>query len=265
MRARDKVAAASHSTVRSRRRNTSDSEVTKPSSNGVNSESDGSSGSKAVCVNSSPRIQDVMKRFAQYAYEQFVQGKPVLEHLPILVQYNVATALAGNAAMLGVSDEWYTYDAISPFNKQGPNILGPMLSSKKWPPSMHPTPLQVAIEHHPWIDLFPTPRMRDNFLRAIEHPELCDEDELCRDLCQYGDPNEKATLIVWGTPWDPMSWEVSEKFLRKWGWMLIGCWEVIDATNHWRQKRGEKRLTMKDVFGALEGSVEKARLMGASF
>jgi hypothetical protein len=115
----------------------------------------------------------MMKQFSQYAYERYMQGTPVLEHLPILVQYNITSALARNAELLGVSSEWILDDAISPFNKNMPSPS----SHEDWPASLRPTPAQHNIEHHPWLDLFPLPRMRENFLHAIERLKLCDEDD----------------------------------------------------------------------------------------
>lgn len=94
--------------------------------------------------------------------------------------------------------------------------------------------------------------MRDNFLKAIGDPDLCDEDVLCQDLCQYDASTGKATLIVWGSPWDPRSWEASPAFLRKWGFLLYGCDEILQATNYWREKRGEGRIKASEVMSAME-------------
>jgi hypothetical protein len=42
-----------------------------------------------ICMNSTPRVQALMNRFAEQAHASFVQGTPALAHLPLLVQYNV--------------------------------------------------------------------------------------------------------------------------------------------------------------------------------
>ena len=82
--------------------------------------------------------------------------------------------------------------------------------------------------------------MRDNFIRACNS---IDEDDFFFDLVDIReDAGEKANLIVWGDPTDIRAWEASVPFLRKWGWMLCGCREILDATNYWREMRGEKRL-----------------------
>jgi hypothetical protein len=40
-------------------------------------------------------------------------------------------------------------------------------------------------------------------------------------------------------------WEVTEGFLRKWGFLLEGCDELIESTNRWRALRGEERLIIE--------------------
>ena len=49
-------------------------------------------------------------------------------------------------------------------------------------------------------------------------------------------------MIAWSPPWDIGGWEVSEGFLKKWGWLLRGCGEVLEATNRWRTMRGDEDL-----------------------
>lgn len=202
------------------------------------------------------RLRRTMERFAEHARERFVQGNPTLEHLPLLLQYNVDVALRQNADILGMSDLWLHYEAISPFNKpKMPSEVTVSSSPGNWPVNLLPTPLQAMMEHHPWIDLFPLPRMRDNVLRAIQDPNVCDEDDLCYDVCQYGHPDDKCVLIVWGPSWDPRNWEVSLEFLKKWGWLLSGCIELIESTNYWRERRGERTLTLREVSNAMTQSV----------
>lgn len=80
-------------------------------------------------------------------------------------------------------------------------------------------------------------------LRAIEAG--FDDDELCVDVMEiyHADQENRPTLMVWGESWDGMGWEASAPFLKKWGWLLEGCPDVLKSTNLWREKRGETIFT----------------------
>lgn len=186
-----------------------------------------------------------------------MQGNPALAHLPLLVRYNVATSLATNAALLGLVEEFYKWDGISPMNKQGP-LLGVTFNDQflDWPATLKPTQLQLSTEHHPWVDCFPWPRLRDNMIKAFERPDLCDEDELCHDVCDLADERE-SMLVVWGSPEDPRNWEVSESFLMKWAWLLYGCGQLIMSTNYWRARRGEPLVTPQQFASLVRQSLPK--------
>jgi hypothetical protein len=128
-------------------------------------------------------------------------------------------------------------EAISPFN-----INGPCSADYNPPKSLEPTEVQKTVLHHPWLDIFPFPKFRDNVILAAD-AELLDDGELCEDVSEINWENvEKPSLIGWGDSSVPDSWEASPWFLRKWGWLLQGCPELIETTNRWRQSRGEKLL-----------------------
>ncbi|KAL0938471.1 uncharacterized protein CTRU02_205081 [Colletotrichum truncatum] len=198
-----------------------------------------------LCQYAHEETRRSMERFAREAYEDYIRGQPCPAYLTALVRVNVFYALVRNADALNFSADWLCYEAISPFNKIGPG-LGPSTPGPSCPDNMRPTALQVTVQHHPWIDFFPHPRMRDNFLRVVSEmgEDYVDEDDMCRDIVDVGAGAgiEEAALIVWGEPWDPRGWEATEPFLRKWGWLLAGCTEMLEGTNYWRQKRGLKKL-----------------------
>ncbi|KAF7556166.1 hypothetical protein G7Z17_g1612 [Cylindrodendrum hubeiense] len=185
-----------------------------------------------------PEIRSNLGQFARQAYQDYLLASPRPSALQTLVQLNVLNALGQNAAALGITTESLCDDAsLSPFNYSGPGTT--------WgtaPPSLQPTALQIETPHHPWIDLFPVPQMRDSFIRACGS---LDEDELNADLVDVEETDEKPNLIVWGNPSDPRAWEITVPFLRKWGWLVRECQVLLDATNYWREKRGEKRLNFK--------------------
>ncbi|GJC94823.1 hypothetical protein ColKHC_03649 [Colletotrichum higginsianum] len=69
------------------------------------------------------------------------------------------------------------------------------------PSTLRPTSVQKAVIHHPWIDLFPFPRFRDNTLLAMA-AGMVDDDELCRDILETTgeDLGARPSLIVWASP-----------------------------------------------------------------
>lgn len=188
----------------------------------------------------------MLAAFAQDAYhDYYIRGQPCPAHLTTLVRVNVFHAFAQNAHPLGFNSEWLAYEAISPLNKMGPG-LGLSNATVSCPEHMRPTALQLAVEHHSWIDFFPHPQMRDSFLRVVAErgEDYIDEDDLCRDTVDVGAGAGvgKAALMVWGEPWDPRGLEATEPLLRRCGWLLVGCAENLEGTNHWRQTRGLKKL-----------------------
>ncbi|KAH7129030.1 hypothetical protein EDB81DRAFT_845998 [Dactylonectria macrodidyma] len=189
------------------------------------------------CYLALPGSQPRLIQFVQQAYQDYMLASPRPAVLQTLVQINVLNALGRNAAALGITvASLCAEDTLSPFNHAGPRRPGdPAL-----PPSLQPTALQVAVHHHPWIDLFPLPEMRDSFLRLCGSPA---EDDLCVDLVDVEESDrKKPNLVVWGDHSDPRAWEATVPFLRKWGWVVRDCRVLLDSTNYWREKRGEKRL-----------------------
>jgi hypothetical protein len=208
------------------------------------------------CFGANPRVQELMQRFARHAYASYVLGTPALSHLPLLTRYNVSSALQRNADILGVKADYFDCNGLSPFTKQGPT-LG-LVSSRAlhdWPKNLLPTVLQRSIEHHPWVDVFPWPQLRDNMLQAFEHPQICDEDEMCRTVVEYECLDEEPLLVVWADAWDTRSWEITPQFLKKWGWLLKGCEHFLDATNYWRSRRDERPISREDLYEAIEVSM----------
>ncbi|TDZ30730.1 hypothetical protein C8035_v002376 [Colletotrichum spinosum] len=158
------------------------------------------------------------------------------DHLIPLVYYNVFRATITKIHILSL-----TCLLESPCT---PNLqttpLFPAPSSI--PPSLRPTTLQTSTPHESWIDIFPSGAMRDN---AIRHRDTFDHRELCLDLvgCQANAlPREQPGIIAWTDPWHPDGWEVTEKFVDKWRFLLRGCEDVMRATNRWRAMRDEEPL-----------------------
>ncbi|KKK21774.1 hypothetical protein ARAM_001701 [Aspergillus rambellii] len=183
------------------------------------------------------RLNKLLEQLSQNACERYAVGSPSADQLLTLCKLNVFRAFASNMLVLGMTPafEWMHDDAISPFNTMQPGVV----EGEKLPVSLRPTPLQRTQSHHPWMDCFPFPKLRDNLIAAGDF----DDDPLCRDIMGVWDtPSESSGLMVWGEPSNAENWEVSEKFLRKWPWVVAGCPELLQSTNRWRSKRGEKMI-----------------------
>lgn len=166
------------------------------------------------------------------------------DHLIILLQFNALRALAVNRALISAilatplrCDEEIIH--IVPYPTQ-PELI---------PSTLLPTTLQQTVPHGDWIDMFPSPEGRDRLIRAAG---TFDEDELWAD-CIGGlfegypdDEIERRGIIAWSPPWDITGWEMTEGFLRKWGWLLKGLPGWMEATNRWRIERSEEPFCSDD-------------------
>ncbi|KAI0099096.1 hypothetical protein GGR51DRAFT_536695 [Nemania sp. FL0031] len=183
----------------------------------------------------------IMQRFEEYAVRSYAARSCQLNILPSLSQFNFLKALFTNVDVLGLSARDMHDDALSPFNI----VIGPVHASSQrerlsqLPAGLRPTDLQRETPHHPWIDLIPVPAMRDNIFRP--GLDSFDEEQLCRDM-RGGIPGQNPGVLVWGDPWDPDSWEVSEEFVKSWGWVVANCRDLLRSTNRWRMQRGERPL-----------------------
>ncbi|KAL2201790.1 hypothetical protein CC79DRAFT_1281716 [Sarocladium strictum] len=136
-------------------------------------------------------------------------------------------------------------DVTSPFCSQIDAVQGAFVSSCS---ALQPSRAQRRIQHHPWLDLIPFIAFRDNVLAAIEKlwaKQPNRETELCEDLTGAGElalRTGRPGMMVWDDPWDACSWEVSEEFAQKWPQMLVGCHDLVTASNCWRRSRGEPTL-----------------------
>ncbi|PYI29538.1 hypothetical protein BP00DRAFT_427415 [Aspergillus indologenus CBS 114.80] len=184
-------------------------------------------------------LQALLTDFTRVAYASYIHGSPTLDHLLTLSRMNVYRAFATNMATLGMGTgaEWMHDDALSPFTTLQPHGAR---DPTALPLHLRPTKLQQTVPHHPWLDFFPLPRLRDNLVAMADR---FDDEELCLDIMGFWDsPTQTYSLLVWGEPSDPANWEITEDFLRKWPWVVRGCAELLASTNRWRARRGEKLL-----------------------
>ncbi|OBT98419.1 hypothetical protein VE01_03082 [Pseudogymnoascus verrucosus] len=194
----------------------------------------------SVCNFTSSEAHLLIHRFESWAGQIRRAAHPTPSHLPMLIKFNVWRALVSNTFTLGLTmEQTADDDALSPFTTNSPLIHSHL------PAALIPTALQKRIPHHPWIDLLPFPRMRENLIRA---GDAWDEEGLCGDMMGFFHQGTgREGVIVWGEPWDPRGWEASEEFLEYWGWAIEGCCEIVESTNYWRASRGEKPVRVLGV------------------
>ena len=165
-----------------------------------------------------------------------------LDHrLITLVQYNALRAMLFNMAILSTLD---SLPAGCP-RQLGIPSFGKILPAQI-PQDLRTTQVQSTTPHPPWMNAIPFPELRNNMILL---PGKYDTNALAYDLGQglyegFDDPDRRG-FLVWGDPWNPNEWEVSDGFVRKWGFLLHGCSDVIDTTNRWRQLRGEDNIILE--------------------
>jgi hypothetical protein len=185
-----------------------------------------------VSVYHRPYPHETQIRVAQS--EEFVPPPLPKDVLLSLIHYNVIRGIAANLSYLGLSFRDVYIGAISPFVKT-------KSEDQEWlnsiPPTLKPTKTQLSKLHHPWMDFFPDAHLRDVLINANDR---FNRPQLCADFMGNGVGFEaRPGAILCGEPSDPMSWEFTEQFLKKWGWLFKDCPIVLKATNHWREDRGD--------------------------
>ncbi|KAI9042467.1 bZIP transcription factor [Aspergillus affinis] len=188
------------------------------------------------CKNAPRNIHELMLEVQNQTLRNHRLGTPNINDLATISKLNMKRAMMDNIVVVGMTMAWVADDdSVSIFSMTRPGFPDHTI-----PESLRPTELQRTKPHHPWLDIFPFPQIRDNLITAQDD---FDDEELCHDLMAFWDPgNSEAAVLIWGSPWDPRNWEVTEAFVRKWGWVLNGCLEIQESSNRWRRMRGERHL-----------------------
>ncbi|KAJ5984281.1 hypothetical protein N7481_006380 [Penicillium waksmanii] len=144
------------------------------------------------CALAAPNARQFRKWFEAKALESYMNGAPNRDHLISLSRLNVHKAINENICAIGMTPGWMQDDdSISIFNLSQPGF-----SIEGIPACLRPSYIQLHVPHHPWLDFFPFPRMRDCMILA---GDSFDDDDLCHDLMAFWDTrNTAATLLVWG-------------------------------------------------------------------
>ncbi|KAF2636129.1 hypothetical protein P280DRAFT_522379 [Massarina eburnea CBS 473.64] len=170
-----------------------------------------------------------------------------LDHLVPVVRNNIYRAIVTNLFLLNLSP----YSICTPEKSPPLYSILPLPLPAAIPYTLAPTPTQLRIPHPEWMNVLPHPSMRDALILRWASGTSTSNSALCtitsryrnRSLDEYALSFDLLGAVNGGDPWEPSNWEVTEGFIRKWGWMMKGCWEnVLEATNYWRGVRGEDPL-----------------------
>ncbi|PYH64974.1 DUF3425 domain-containing protein [Aspergillus vadensis CBS 113365] len=185
--------------------------------------------------------RSTLQQLEAMVHVEFATGSPQADMRLGITRLNILRALYANVDILGYDPKDMAAD------RRYQSTIG---REALLPPALQPTEIQRTVPHHPWLDLIPIPRMRDNLI-LMEN--LMDDRQLCRDMCGYRSQVPRSGhrrqtgigetgVIVWKDPWDPAGWEITETFFQLWGWTVNDCWELFRSTNAWRMRRGERPL-----------------------
>ncbi|TVY13763.1 hypothetical protein LARI1_G008085, partial [Lachnellula arida] len=220
---------------------------------------------------SSPICITPLKRHRLISAQNFTSFLPLHPQTPLspdhtlltLLHFNIVRALTRITFLLGVDPDDMHLDIESPFHihiHSATYAYAGASSLSVLPPNLRPTHMQLAVPHHPEVDVFPFPRSRDNVMVAGDG---LDDVELCRDIvfgvderagerrggehggCARSNAGGRTGLIVWGDPWFQSSWEVDQEFAKKYMGLFDGCEELLRSTDFWREERGESPLDMR--------------------
>lgn len=158
------------------------------------------------------------------------------DELAQLINRNLMQAAYTNARHLGIEAS-----AI----QIGASLLTPRSSNRGILSTLQTIKLQHEVAHDPIIDIIPHPRLRFNILKAIAARQM-DAAVFSSSLRASGALENvqgqwlRGGLVVWSSPDQLASWELSELFVRQWAFLLQGCEDLLATTNSWRGRRGER-------------------------
>ncbi|OAA69882.1 hypothetical protein ISF_03152 [Cordyceps fumosorosea ARSEF 2679] len=143
-----------------------------------------------ACVIAPSDALQILQRLEHAMLESYALGSPNTDHLISLSRLNIHKAIDVNIRAVGMDPSWMTSDdSTSIFNKDDAQLPAHAI-----PPSLAPTEIQRTVPHHPWLDIFPFPSLRDFLISAAD--EL-DDETLCHDMCAFWDTrNSGACLMI---------------------------------------------------------------------
>ena len=112
--------------------------------------------------------------------------------------------------------------------------LAPLL-----PPALKPTQMQLSASHNPYIDMIPSPSLRDRLISV----GMVQANRFLMEACtMVWEVEDIGQMVVWGEDWlNEISWEFSSLILERFSpWLLNSEWGK--RANYWRRQRGAPKL-----------------------
>lgn len=112
------------------------------------------------------------------------------------------------------------------------------------PLQLKPTEMQLRTPHHAYIDMLPSPSLRDRLITIGPANSNTFMTQVCTIVCEIEDTGQ---MTIWGEDWlNEFSWEFSAEVLERWGGWLLGR-EWGQRANFWRRQRGAPTLPAWDA------------------
>ncbi|KAJ9608619.1 hypothetical protein H2200_006390 [Cladophialophora chaetospira] len=145
------------------------------------------------------------------------------------------------ARRLNIQDIIWSFSATSPFTN--PELT--MADFNHLPANLRPTLLQMAIPHHPVIDLLPWPLARDRMIKILAQPPEFRPPGAASPMALLNfvydiEDSAEGVRISGDDPYSGQNWEVGEKVFNSWWWLFDR--DIIRRSNHLRACRGAPML-----------------------
>ena len=117
-------------------------------------------------------------------------------------------------------------------------MMGPSL-----PPPLRPTQFQLETPHSVYIDMLPSPSLRERLIIAGPNIATTFLAQACPVVHEVRDQN---LLSIWGdSGLDEMAWEFSPAVLDQWPMILTPEWGR--RANFWRRQRGVPAMPAYEI------------------
>lgn len=157
-------------------------------------------------------------------------------------ELTILRAILRISSRLGCDESFWQLEATSPF------YAGTCPPTEQLPECWRPTPSQMLIAHHPFIDFLPWPGVRERMLAVMSLPPEARPPNASSPLAlvefAYDVEDSREGMRIWGDDvYDPGSWEVGQVLFERW-WFIFDR-DVIENSNRWRRLRGAAPLHMQ--------------------